>query len=171
MDENIKIASMTVTEGGYFISPSTGVFDPEHDAIQQDAKNPDDPQTVFGLIVQALKKRKENGMKPFTVMSCDNVPKNGVARLMNEDLADWIDQNVTFPCSMVRQWVIEENFFNDDDKPALDKVGATFVDDVTPWKEAKLRILNAGHACQYVLDIRPHCWALTSSMMRPWTTM
>ncbi|KAG7351634.1 mannitol dehydrogenase [Nitzschia inconspicua] len=183
LDENIKIASMTVTEGGYFIDTATGVFDPRNEDIQHDANNPNDPQTIFGLIVQALKHRRDQNLKPFTVMSCDNLPQKGVvarnttvglARLLDEDLADWIDQNVAFPCSMVdritpaptkeleesvkldyedhsmifcepfRQWVIENNFCND--RPSLDKVGAKFVNDVTPWEEAKLRILNAGHA-------------------------
>lgn len=40
--------------------------------------------------------------------------------------------------------MIEDNFCQE--RPPLDVVGARFVDDVTPWEEAKLRILNAGHA-------------------------
>jgi len=182
-DEDSKVVSMTVTEGGYFLDDSTGEFDKDAEPMKHDAENPDDPQSVFGLIVQALKKRRDNGKKPFTIMSCDNVPQNGavckqttlgLAKLIDEKLADWIDKNVAFPCSMVdritpaptddlrdsvdldyqdeatifcepfRQWVIEDKFCQD--KPPLDKVGARFVDDVTPWEEAKLRILNAGHA-------------------------
>uniref|UniRef100_A0A183C6W0 Mannitol_dh domain-containing protein n=1 Tax=Globodera pallida TaxID=36090 RepID=A0A183C6W0_GLOPA len=42
-----------------------------------DAKNPDNPRTVFGLIVTALRRRRENGTQPFTVLSCDNITKNG----------------------------------------------------------------------------------------------
>ena len=182
VEDAIKIVSMTVTEGGYFID-SNNEFNENADPIQYDAKNPDDPQTVFGLIIQALKERRDKGMKPFTVMSCDNVPHNGkvakkttlgLAKLIDEDLANWIDENTEFPCSMVdritpsttdelknsvdleyednapvfcepfRQWVIEDKFCNE--RPPLDKVGAQFVDDVTPYENAKLRILNAGHA-------------------------
>lgn len=182
-DEQIKIASLTVTEGGYFVDPSTNEFDKDAEEIQYDAKHPDDPQTAFGLIIHALRKRREAGMKPFTVMSCDNVPHNGdvarnvtvgLAKLMDRDLAEYIESEVCFPNSMVdritpaptdelkeevdwkyedkspifcepfRQWVIEDNFSNE--RPPLEKVGVRFVDDVTPWEEAKLRILNGGHA-------------------------
>jgi mannitol 2-dehydrogenase len=37
-----------------------------------------DPKTVFGLIVAGLKARKDKGIAPFTVMSCDNIPGNGI---------------------------------------------------------------------------------------------
>ena len=67
---------MTITEGGYFID-SAGVFDPGHAAIVADGDNPDDPKTVFGLIVAGLKARRAAGVAPFTVMSCDNITHNG----------------------------------------------------------------------------------------------
>ncbi len=109
-DPAIRIVSLTVTEGGYMINPATGKFDPNHPALQRDAKNPDDPTTAFGLILHGLKARKAKGLTPFTVMSCDNLPHNGVvtrnavsglARLMDASLADWIEKNVTFPNAMV----------------------------------------------------------------------
>ena len=50
-DPAIRIVSLTVTEGGYFVNPALGKFDPESPAIVADAKNPDDPRTVFGLIL------------------------------------------------------------------------------------------------------------------------
>ncbi len=76
-DPAIRIVSLTVTEGGYFVNPATGKFDPENPAIRADAQNPDDPKTVFGLILAGLKARRAAGVAPFTVMSCDNVPHNG----------------------------------------------------------------------------------------------
>lgn len=106
----IRIVSLTVTEGGYFVDAETGGFDQTHSDIVADANNPDSPKTVFGIIIAALKKRQENGVPPFTVMSCDNLPENGqvaeqavlgVARIMDSTLADWIAQNVAFPNSMV----------------------------------------------------------------------
>ena len=54
-DPAIRIVSLTVTEGGYMINPATGKFDPNHPALQRDAKNPDDPTSVFGLILHGLK--------------------------------------------------------------------------------------------------------------------
>ncbi|MDD2001941.1 mannitol dehydrogenase family protein [Pseudomonas putida] len=108
-DPKIRIVSMTITEGGYFIDAS-GKFNPEHPAILADGKNPTEPKTIFGLIVAALKIRKENGIAPFTVMSCDNIPHNGVvtanavigtAELSDSSLAKWIRQEVSFPNAMV----------------------------------------------------------------------
>ena len=108
-DPAIRIVSLTVTEGGYFID-SDGVFDPGHPAIAADGANPDAPKTVFGLIGAGLKLRRERGVQPFTVMSCDNIPHNGkvcraavvgTAKLSNAELADWIDTAVSFPNGMV----------------------------------------------------------------------
>lgn len=109
-DESIRIVSLTITEGGYFIDSSTGKFDDKDEDIVYDSKNPNDPNTVFGIILKALKIRKEKGIKPFTIMSCDNIPHNGVvtkntfvglAKLSDEDFASWIEQNVAFPNGMV----------------------------------------------------------------------
>ncbi len=109
-DPAIRIVSLTITEGGYFINPASGHFDPAHPAIAADGANPDAPKTVFGLIVAGLKARKAAGVAPFTVMSCDNIPGNGevthaavsgLARLSDAAFADWIDANVAFPNGMV----------------------------------------------------------------------
>ena len=109
-DPAIRIVSITVTEGGYFIDPSTGSFNPDFPEIARDGKNPDDPSTVFGLVALGLKRRREAGIKPFTVMSCDNIPHNGavarnavagVARLYDPGLARWIEDNAAFPNGMV----------------------------------------------------------------------
>jgi mannitol 2-dehydrogenase len=68
------------------------------------------PKTVFGLIVAGLKARKDQGIQPFTVMSCDNIPHNGkvtknavvgVAALSDPAFATWISETVAFPNSMV----------------------------------------------------------------------
>lgn len=106
----IRIVSLTVTEGGYFVSADTGSFDATAPAIVADALSPDTPATAFGAIVAALKVRRATGIAPFTVMSCDNLPGNGhathsavvgTARLSDPALADWIDANVAFPNGMV----------------------------------------------------------------------
>ncbi|PJI92873.1 mannitol 2-dehydrogenase [Yoonia maricola] len=109
-DPVIRIVSLTVTEGGYFIDPATKGFDAQHADIQHDAAHPDTPCTAFGAIIAALKQRRSAGTGPFTCMSCDNLQGNGailrqtvvsLARLSDPDLADWIDTNCTFPNSMV----------------------------------------------------------------------
>jgi mannitol 2-dehydrogenase len=109
-DPQIRIVSLTVTEGGYMINPATGMFDPSHPALQRDSKNMDDPTSVFGLILAGLMRRRAAGIAPFTVMSCDNIPHNGVvcrnaiaglARLFDASLADWVEAHVAFPNAMV----------------------------------------------------------------------
>jgi mannitol 2-dehydrogenase len=109
-DPAIRIVSMTITEGGYFIDPASGVFDPAHPDIAADAGNPGSPKTVFGLILAGLVQRRAAGITPFTVMSCDNIPHNGrvtadgvigLASLIDRDLASWVRDHVAFPNSMV----------------------------------------------------------------------
>lgn len=106
----IRIVSLTVTEGGYFVDAQTGTFDPSAPEIQSDGQNPDRPATAFGAIVAALRARRDAGVPPFTVMSCDNLPGNGhvtrdavvgLARLSDPALADWIARTVAFPNGMV----------------------------------------------------------------------
>ena len=110
IDPAIRIVSLTITEGGYFVDPASGEFDPGHPEIIADGANPEGPKTVFGLIVMALKQRRNKNIPAFTVMSCDNVPDNGevtrnavagLARLSDPDLADWIESSVAFPNGMV----------------------------------------------------------------------
>ena len=184
-DPAIRIVSLTITEGGYFIDSSSGQFDRDHPAIIADGAKPESPQTVFGFICAALKKRRDTGVAPFTVMSCDNIPHNGMvtrnavaglARLSDPEMAEWIEREVAFPNGMVDritpatgarerellasefgiedrhpvfcedfiQWVLEDHFTAG--RPALEKVGVQFVDDVTPYENMKIRVLNGGHA-------------------------
>jgi len=109
-DPAIRIVSLTVTEGGYYIDPATQQFDAGHADIQHDVQNPERPRTAFGAMVAALKARRAAGSAPFTGLSCDNVPGNGdilrttvvtLAGLTDADLARWIDGEGAFPNSMV----------------------------------------------------------------------
>lgn len=109
-DPAIRIVSLTVTEGGYYLDPATKRFDPNHTDIQADIAHPNEPRTAFGAIIAALKMRRDAGVGPFTCQSCDNLPGNGtilrevvvgLAKLMDATLAEWIDKTVSFPNSMV----------------------------------------------------------------------
>ncbi len=184
-DPNIRIVSLTVTEGGYYIDPASQKFDPTHPDIAADAANPRAPKTAFGLILAGLRRRRDGGIPPFTVMSCDNIPGNGhvtqnavvgLAELFDHELAGWVRTKVAFPNGMVdritpatsqrerdvlaeqfgivdqwpvfceefKQWVLEDHF--PAGRPALEKVGVQFVEDVAPFEFMKIRILNGGHA-------------------------
>lgn len=105
-----KIVSLTITEGGYNFNPTTGEFNFDNPDIQHELRHPHDPITVYGFLCAALKRRRDAGLPPFTIMSCDNIEHNGdMARKMlltfaeaqDADLATWIAKEVSFPNSMV----------------------------------------------------------------------
>jgi mannitol 2-dehydrogenase len=107
---SIRIVSLTVTEGGYNISDVTGEFDAANPGVAGDLEPGAVPRTTFGLITEALRRRRERGLVPFTVMSCDNLQGNGdlarrafttFARLRDPDLGDWVQREVSFPNCMV----------------------------------------------------------------------
>jgi mannitol 2-dehydrogenase len=109
-DPAIRIVSLTITEGGYYIDPATQRFDSDNPEIAADAANPEAPCTVFGLILAGLRRRRDSGVVPFTVMSCDNIPGNGhvtrnavagLAELSDPGLAAWVRATVAFPNGMV----------------------------------------------------------------------
>jgi mannitol 2-dehydrogenase len=109
-DPATRIVSLTVTEGGYNFHPVTGKFDTDNPAVRADLAPGAVPTTTFGLITEALARRRERGIGPFTVMSCDNIQGNGhvaqevftaFARLRDPGLGEWIEANVRFPNSMV----------------------------------------------------------------------
>ncbi|OWA54138.1 Mannitol 2-dehydrogenase [Hypsibius exemplaris] len=110
-DASCRIVSMTITEGGYFIHEGTGDLNVEHPDIQHDLANPAAPRSSFGYILAALRKRKANGLQPFTVLSCDNMQSNGdvakkmisaFAKLADPELALWLEKNnAAFPNCMV----------------------------------------------------------------------
>lgn len=109
-DPAIRIVSMTITEGGYFVDATTGGFDGTHPDITADVMLPNTPKTVFGILLEGLLRRRQQGTKPFTILSCDNLPENGhvarqavlgLAELISGELAEWVGANVAFPNSMV----------------------------------------------------------------------
>lgn len=171
-DPAIRIVSITVTEGGYMIDPATGKFDPLHPALQRDAKNMGDPTSVFGLILAGLMKRKAAGIAPYTVMSCDNVPHNGVvcrnaiaglARLFDASLAEWIETSVAFPNAMVdritpatsdreRQFVADTYGFTDNWPVFCEQFIQWVVEDNFPLGRPAWEKVGA----QFVPDVTPY---------------
>ncbi|MCZ2829241.1 mannitol dehydrogenase family protein [Modestobacter sp. VKM Ac-2986] len=108
-DPQVRIVSLTVTEGGYNTT-GIGAFDTTEPGVVADAGPGAVPRTVFGLVVEALARRRQRGVPPFTVVSCDNMPGNGdvaadsftaFARLRDPELGDWVQATVRFPNSMV----------------------------------------------------------------------
>ena len=105
-----RIVSLTVTEGGYHVNQVTGEFDASGADLQADLAGDGASRSVFGFITEAVRMRRDAGVAPFTVMSCDNLPGNGeiakkmitaFAELKDPELADYLRQNVVFPNCMV----------------------------------------------------------------------
>lgn len=104
------IVSMTVTESGYYVNENTHELMEDHPDIAADLAGGQPPRTVFGYLYAAMERRYAAGLRPFTVMSCDNMQKNGdisrnmllaFARHQNPAIAKWIAENGAFPNSMV----------------------------------------------------------------------
>ncbi|HEM6740927.1 TPA: mannitol dehydrogenase family protein [Citrobacter farmeri] len=184
-EPQVAIVSLTITEKGYCHSPATGQLMLDHPLIVADLQNSHQPKSAPGVVVEALARRKAAGIAAFTVMSCDNMPENGhvmrnvviaYARAVDADLAAWIEQNVTFPSTMVDRIVPAvtadtldkiENLTGVRDpagvacepfrqwviednfvagRPQWEKSGAELVSDVIPFEEMKLRMLNGSHS-------------------------
>lgn len=106
----VRIVTLTVTEKGYCHDPATGELNAQHPDIQHDLAHPDAPRSAPGFLVAALKHRRARGLKPFTILCCDNLPANGrtvarvvtrLAQLQDESLGDYVATNVAFPATMV----------------------------------------------------------------------
>ena len=128
-----EIVTLTITEGGY------------------------ERGGMLELLARGIAKRSA----PLTVISCDNVPRNG------EVLRDLLGAppGVRFPCTVVDRivpapedpltviaepfswWVIEDF---DGPRPNW---SAQFVEDTRPYEEMKLRLLNASHTALAALGI------------------
>lgn len=194
------IVSVTVTEKGYRASADGHLDLSDTDVISDlaaaraaDVSVP--ARSPIGLLIRGLLVRAKaalagQGVGPLTVMCCDNMVDNGnvVAGLVKEFLAAvgeqadvtgeiaWLEENVTFPSTMVDRivpattegnraeaqavlgvrdegLVVAEPFMQwvIEDKfagprPAWESVGATLTSDVAPFEQAKLRMLNATHS-------------------------
>jgi fructuronate reductase len=103
------IVTITVTEKGYCLA-GDGSLDLSHADIRRDLRNPRAPSSVVGFLTEALRRRREARLPPFTVISCDNLAENGVklarataqfAHELDVTLARWIEDEVVFPRTMV----------------------------------------------------------------------
>jgi fructuronate reductase len=105
-----SVVTITVTEKGYCLIPSTGALDLDNPALRADLQGGLPPRTLLGVLALALERRRQTCRAPLTLISCDNVPSNGArlgaamvkfAALRSAELTRWIESNVTFPSTMV----------------------------------------------------------------------
>ena len=109
-EPRIRIVSLTVTEKGYCHDPASGALREDHQDILHDLAAPNRPRSAPGIIVAALARRRQAGVPPFTVLSCDNLPANGrtvkgvltrFAELVDLDLGRHVRDEVACPSTMV----------------------------------------------------------------------
>jgi mannitol 2-dehydrogenase len=166
-DPQTRIVSLTVTEGGYNFSAVTGRFDETSPDIVHDLQPDAVPRTMFGLITEALARRRERGVTPFTVMSCDNIQGNGstarrsfvaFATLRDAELGAWMQREVRFPDSMVDRITpvttdddreeVRSRFGVDDGWPVMCEpftqwaLADTFTDGRPPWEDAGVQVVT-----------------------------
>ncbi len=108
--ESVHIVTLTVTEKGYKLDPASGALLEQDGDIAADLKDLAAPRTAPGFIAAALAVRRARGLKPFTAISCDNLPHNGrrleaavlaIAARHDPALRDWIEAEGAFPQTMV----------------------------------------------------------------------
>ncbi len=109
-DPKCRIVTLTITEGGYYYIEGSGEFDANHPTIQYDLQHPHEPIGVYGFLTAALDRRRQQGIAPFTLLSCDNLQGNGniarkmltaFAQMQNPELGRWVAEHVAFPNCMV----------------------------------------------------------------------
>ena len=184
-DPRVAIVSTTVTEKGYCLDPGSGALDEAHPDVAHDLAQPHTPRSAIGFIVEALARRQAEHKAGFTVLCCDNLFRNGetlgsavrrFASLRDPALARFIEDNVTFPSTMLDRIVpattaedrtaISKRLGVDDAAPVVaerhnrwviedrfiagrprwEDVGVEMVADVAPYEAVKLKLLNASHS-------------------------
>lgn len=167
-----RIVSMTITEGGYNVSDESGLFDSSTPSVLADLVPGSPPRTVFGLLAHALRRRKDAGAPPFTVMSCDNIELNGAVTrnslaafgdLWQPGFGSWVRDQVAFPSSMVDRItpattdtdreLVRTHFGVDDDIPVMAEPYVQWVlEDTFPTGRPDLEKVGV----QLVGDVRPY---------------
>jgi fructuronate reductase len=168
----VAVITLTVTEGGYGLD-ADGAPDLADAAVQSDLdalrRHASSAQTVLGRLILGLDARRRAAAGPIAIVPCDNIPDNGAfvargvtgfAAQVDGDLAEWIRQNVSFVSTSVDRitpqaaegeivtepfadWVLAGDF--PAGRPQWEGAGARFVDDIEPWENRKLWLLNGAH--------------------------
>ncbi|MGH8298301.1 MAG: mannitol dehydrogenase family protein [Steroidobacteraceae bacterium] len=108
-DPATSVVTMTVTEKGYCLDGG-GELDLAHPDIVHDLRHRETPRSLIGWLARGLELRRERGLAPYLLVSCDNLPDNGptlrravlaFAARRAVGLAAWIEQAARFPRTMV----------------------------------------------------------------------
>ena len=107
-DPKTRIVSLTVTEKGYHLNPSSGRLDTSAEPLRDDLDGT--CETIYGLLAKGLRQRLDVNAVPITILSCDNLNANG-SKLQaalgtfidatDPKLASYVEASVAFPNCMV----------------------------------------------------------------------
>ena len=106
---DLEIATMTVTETGYYIS-GNGELNTDLEIVKNNIQGKE-KTIIFSYLHNALNVRKNSCNKPITLLCCDNIRENGVMlkntlhayleACNDKVLIQWIEKNVSFPSCVV----------------------------------------------------------------------
>lgn len=142
---SVHIVTLTITEKGYMIDPSSGALRSDDPQVAHDIANPSAPKTALGFLTASLAARRAAGVPAFAVVSCDNLPHNGastceavlaLATLQDSGLAKWIEENVAFPSTMVDRIVpatTREDIARLSEMIGCDDLGMVKTEPFTQW--------------------------------------
>ena len=106
----VAIVSLTVTEKAYCRDPASGALDEAHPDILHDLAHSHAPRSALGWLAAAIARRRAEGLPPFTVLCCDNLPANGrtlhrllarFAQLRSPGLGAFVEDEIACPDTMV----------------------------------------------------------------------
>lgn len=163
--EATTAVTMTITEKGYHHAPGRGRLDLDDPAVTHDVSHPDEPRTAAGVLVAALRRRRDAGRRGLAIVSCDNLPANGavtaavvadLAAATEPDLAAWIAAHVAFPSTVVDRIVpaptdgdrrfVAERLGLRDAAPVLAETHCSWVIEATPglpaWHRVGARVVH-----------------------------
>ncbi len=181
------VVTLTITEAAYRLG-SNGHLDRTAPDVVADLAllaGGGNPTTPLGRLVLGLAARRATAAGPLAVVCCDNLSNNGtvarnavlgLAGAWDEDLAGWIEANVSFVSTSVDRItprtteadlaavqaacgyrdtspVVAEPFANwvlsgdfPAGRPRWEDAGAVFVTDIEPYENRKLWLLNGAHS-------------------------
>ncbi len=170
---DVHIVTLTVTEKGYKLDPSSGALDRADPDVRHDLSSLETPRSAAGFIAAGLARRRGRGLPPFTTLSCDNLPDNGprlraavleIARAQDAALAGWIEAQAAFPRTMVDRIVPATT---DDDVTAL--AGRIGVEDRGTVKtERFLQWVIEDRFCGPRPDLAACAGVVPVDSVRPW---
>jgi len=172
VDPATRLITLTITEKGYCLDPATRRLDTQHPVILADGAEPGRPVGAIGYLVEALRRIREAGTPPPTILPCDNLPSNGqavrqalidAAAIRDPALARWIDDAVRVPSCMIDRIVpaaTEADLAEAAEALGLDDRAAVATEPFTQWviEDLGCPMLTAlGRVgAELVDDVAPH---------------